>query len=227
MRRRRSGAGRGSSTGPGRRSAPRAPRPRRSRGRAGGLRAVRPQARIVPAVGRSSPTIMRAMVVLPEPDSPTIASDPPAGDLERDVVDGEPRRRTPCAGRRPRARSSAMAHQPPSVPRSSAARRHRTGRRRAVRVGRVLRGAAVLRVRAARRERAARRRLERRQRPAGDRGQPTRGRASMLRPGGDRAAVYGCSGSSCRSPIPASRRSGRRTSRRCGRRRRRRGRGRG
>src|SRR5215471_15194013 len=30
---------------------------------------------MVPAVGRSSPTIIRAMVVLPEPDSPTIASD--------------------------------------------------------------------------------------------------------------------------------------------------------
>src|ERR1700723_1409713 len=34
---------------------------------------------MVPEVGRSRPTIIRAIVVLPEPDSPTIASDWPAG----------------------------------------------------------------------------------------------------------------------------------------------------
>src|SRR6516164_8926834 len=32
---------------------------------------------MVPLVGRSRPTIIRAIVVLPEPDSPTIASDRP------------------------------------------------------------------------------------------------------------------------------------------------------
>ena len=34
---------------------------------------------IVPWVGLSSPTIILAMVVLPEPDSPTMASDPASG----------------------------------------------------------------------------------------------------------------------------------------------------
>src|SRR5580692_4490317 len=34
---------------------------------------------MVPEVGRSRPTIIFAIVVLPEPDSPTIASDSPAG----------------------------------------------------------------------------------------------------------------------------------------------------
>ena len=66
------GADRGWCTGPGRRSAP------RGRGGAGpradraGRDRSRPQAVIVPVVGRSRPTIIRAIVVLPEPDSPTI-----------------------------------------------------------------------------------------------------------------------------------------------------------
>src|ERR1700680_3737166 len=34
---------------------------------------------MVPAVGRSRPTIIFAIVVLPEPDSPTMASEPPSG----------------------------------------------------------------------------------------------------------------------------------------------------
>src|SRR5215472_19096035 len=34
---------------------------------------------MVPLVGRSRPTIIRAIVVLPEPDSPTMASDRPGG----------------------------------------------------------------------------------------------------------------------------------------------------
>src|SRR6476661_3422435 len=34
---------------------------------------------MVPRVGRSRPTIILATVVLPEPDSPTIASEPPSG----------------------------------------------------------------------------------------------------------------------------------------------------
>ena len=54
--------------------------------------------------GRSRPTIIRAMVVLPEPDSPTMADRAARRDAERDVVDGDAVRRTPCAGRRPRQR---------------------------------------------------------------------------------------------------------------------------
>ena len=42
-----------------------------------------------PAVGRSRPTIIRAIVVLPEPDSPTIASDLACRHGEADVVDGD------------------------------------------------------------------------------------------------------------------------------------------
>jgi hypothetical protein len=45
--------------------------------RAGVLRSL-PQALICPLVGRSRPMIILAIVVLPEPDSPTIASDSPS-----------------------------------------------------------------------------------------------------------------------------------------------------
>src|SRR6185312_137909 len=38
-----------------------------------------PQAVMVPRVGRSRPTIIRAMVVFPEPDSPTMAMERPGG----------------------------------------------------------------------------------------------------------------------------------------------------
>src|SRR5579864_533900 len=55
------------------------PRRRRSRNERAGVERSCPHARIVPAVGRSSPTIIFAIVVLPEPDSPTMASEPPSG----------------------------------------------------------------------------------------------------------------------------------------------------
>src|SRR5262249_39564600 len=58
------------------------PPPRRSLAARAGRDRSRPQALIVPAVGRSSPTIIRAMVVLPEPDSPTIASDLAGGTVK-------------------------------------------------------------------------------------------------------------------------------------------------
>ncbi len=64
------------------------PRRRRSLAERDGVERSRPQAVIVPAVGAVRPTSMRATVVLPEPDSPTIASEPPCGDLEIDAVDG-------------------------------------------------------------------------------------------------------------------------------------------
>lgn len=38
---------------------------------------VRPATETVPASGRTSPTSIRATVVLPEPDSPTMPSEPP------------------------------------------------------------------------------------------------------------------------------------------------------
>src|SRR6202453_3718826 len=63
---------------------PSLPRRRRSRDDRAGRDRSFPHARIDPAVSRSSPTIIFAMVVLPEPDSPTIASDPPAG-IENDT----------------------------------------------------------------------------------------------------------------------------------------------
>lgn len=37
---------------------------------------------MVPLVGRSRPTSIRAMVVLPDPDSPTMPSEPPAGTVK-------------------------------------------------------------------------------------------------------------------------------------------------
>src|SRR4029077_10254868 len=70
----------------------------------------RPQARMVPAVGRSRPTIMRAMVVLPEPDSPTIASDPRSGitnDASWTAVTSPNVLVSPATSRT----ASAMAHQ--------------------------------------------------------------------------------------------------------------------
>ena len=111
-----SGAGRGWSTGPGRRSAP--------RGRAAGARLPmragversRPQARIVPAVGRSRPTIIRATVVLPEPDSPTMASEP-AG-RERRTRRRRRRPASPNSLRRPihlEDRLSRTGNRPPGV----------------------------------------------------------------------------------------------------------------
>ena len=53
-------------------------------------------------VGSSRPTTIRSSVVLPEPDSPTIAREPPAGSGQADAVDGAQRlqagRRTDAGG---------------------------------------------------------------------------------------------------------------------------------
>ena len=40
-----------------------------------------------PVVGRSKPAIRRSVVVLPEPDGPSIVKNSPARDLEVDAVD--------------------------------------------------------------------------------------------------------------------------------------------
>ena len=170
-----SGAGRGWSTGPGRRSAP--------RGRAGGARAPTRAGRgAVAAAGgdrarrsaRSRPTIIRATVVLPEPDSPTMASEPPAGDARtttsstatsvaellaqaRDLEDRRQARRSAMG--RLQAAGRAAPRRAGSAPR----------RRRAARSG----GRAARQRSCACGQRGANaqpsRRLERRQRPAGDR----------------------------------------------------------
>src|ERR1700722_1773882 len=55
------------------------PRRRRSRADLAGPDRSRPHAVIDPLVGRSRPTIILATVVLPDPDSPTMASDRPGG----------------------------------------------------------------------------------------------------------------------------------------------------
>ena len=68
------------------------PRSRRSARRRAWRRARLRPARSRPDVGVSRPTSIRAIVVLPEPDSPTMPSDPPALDRERHV-------RTACTSR--------------------------------------------------------------------------------------------------------------------------------
>src|SRR6478609_9707151 len=142
---------------------------------------------IVPLVGRSSPTIIRAMVVLPEPDSPTMASDPASGmpnDTSSTATSG------PNSLRRPA--TSSAAGPLASGTRSAGAVVSGIGDRlefsaqlvRARAPGQPVadlqqighRGQAdVAGVRAARRERALLLRcLERRQRPARDRPEPVR-----------------------------------------------------
>ena len=44
---------------------------------------------MAPLVGRSRPTIIRAIVVFPAPDCPTMASERPGRRLEGDIVDGD------------------------------------------------------------------------------------------------------------------------------------------
>ena len=41
-----------------------------------------------PLVGRSKPAIMRSVVVLPQPDGPTIVKNSPGGIVEVDAIDG-------------------------------------------------------------------------------------------------------------------------------------------
>ena len=47
-----------------------------------------PSSRICPEVGCSKPAIMRSVVVLPQPDGPSIEKNSPAGISEIDPVDG-------------------------------------------------------------------------------------------------------------------------------------------
>src|SRR5580698_5796090 len=156
------------------------PRRRRSRADRAGLDRSRPHAVIVPLVGRSRPTIIRAIVVLPDPDSPTIASERPGG-IANETSSTATRlpnslrspvtSRTgavPSAGSRSDMSSRQVPAQldGPAAPRQAAVEfgqlrnRRQTGR---------------LGVRAPGRERALTRRgLERRQRPAGNGAQPAR-----------------------------------------------------
>ncbi len=46
-----------------------------------------PASSIVPSSGASNPAIIRSVVVLPEPDGPSIVKNSPAGDVEVDSVD--------------------------------------------------------------------------------------------------------------------------------------------
>src|SRR4051794_26394930 len=147
------------------------PRRRRSFAHPRRVEPARPPAVIVPAVGAVSPTSIRATVVLPDPDSPTIASDPP-GATERSTPSTA--RTSPKTLRSPLAAStgSAMGHHllggAVEQLRGADAAHEPAVERLDRRPGRA---AGVDDVRAARRERAAVRRLERADRPAGDRRQ--------------------------------------------------------
>ena len=66
------------------------------------------------------------MVVLPEPDSPTMASEPPCGDLEVDAVHRHQLAVLLAQPRRLEHGSSGRATASVSRPRSSSARRQRT-----------------------------------------------------------------------------------------------------
>ena len=174
----------------------------------------RPQARIVPAVGALEPD--------DHPGDGRLARARLADDRqraarlhrERHVVDGDVRRRTPCAALRPRAPARRrLRHGSPPPAAGRAARRpgrSAPARRRAARSGGRSARQRVLHVRAARRERAARRRLERRQRAAGDRREPRARSTSMSgRAADERRRVGVAAASSCSARRrAASRRSG-------------------
>src|SRR6185437_16188492 len=158
---------------------------------------------MVPWVGRSRPTIIFAIVVLPEPDSPTMASDPAAGtvnDTSSTATSGPNSLRRPAtsstgtpgpitSGTGPSG-AGPSGTGPPLVsgigalsrrfhgqPPAQLVRPHAAGQP-AVELGHRGRGrpAAVLGPVAPGGEGAfVRRGLERRQRPAGDRVQPVRG----------------------------------------------------
>src|ERR1700722_11563622 len=124
---------------------------------------------MVPEVGRSRPTIILAIVVLPEPDSPTIASDSPAG-TENETSSTAVK----SANFLVSCETSSIGHLQPAAKFARANAPGRPAVELRQRHGR--RTAPVGGVRAPRRERApGRRRLERRQRPAGDRPQPGSG----------------------------------------------------
>ena len=156
------------------------------------------------------------MVVLPEPDSPTMASDPAsgtpndtsstatsvaellaqAGHLQHGASPRAPGRA------RPRARIGSVRHpRPPAAPRAARCARTHRDSPPPISVSAGHPGqAGVLRVRAARRERALVQPAPRTPTAAG-RGSLAAGAPSARCPGAlpASAAVYGCSGSSCSS----------------------------
>src|SRR5438445_467499 len=154
---------------------------RRSRAERGGADRSLPQARMVPAVGRSSPTTIRATVVFPEPDSPTIASDPPSGtanSTSSTATSGPNSLRSPCTARTGSAKDACL-QPPPELPGAHASRQAPVQ----LDQGGLPGPAYVLGVRTSRGERAlVRRSLERRQGASGDGGQPVGGRVDV-RPG--------------------------------------------
>src|SRR5579885_1261983 len=143
---------------------------------------------MTPAVGRSRPTIIFATVVLPDPDSPTMASDPPSGsenETSSTATSWPNSLRRPLTSRIGSAMRAEL-HVPDQIRRAHAARHA------AVELDELgaRAPAHVLRVGAARRESALRLgRLERGQRAPGDREQTWR-RAIDARPrGGQRRRV--------------------------------------
>src|SRR5207247_2562081 len=136
-----------------------------------------PQAVMVPLVGRSRPTIIRAIVVLPEPDSPTMATDRPGGrrnDTSSTATRSPNSLRSPSASRMGAPVVSAIGR---FLELAAQLARADAPRRPAVEVDEVghRRPADIARVRAAGGEGAlCRWRLERGQRAAGDGAQPVR-----------------------------------------------------
>ena len=110
-----------------------APRRRRSAPLRAGVERSRPRARMTPAVGRSRPMIMRATVVLPEPDSPTTASDRPAStrnDTSSTATSGPNSLRRPSTSTTASDPASDMACRQGRVDLLGADAAHDTGRRR-------------------------------------------------------------------------------------------------
>ena len=105
------------------------PRRRRSAADRAGRDRSRPQAVIDPAVGRSSPTIIRAIVVLPDPDSPTMAIEPASAtrnDTSSTATRSPNSLRSEVTSRTGvTARSALAGADGQASPRSSRARTHR------------------------------------------------------------------------------------------------------
>src|SRR2546430_16592090 len=129
---------------------------------------------MVPAVGRSRPPIILATVVLPEPDSPTIARDPPSGSENETSSTAV---RGPNSLRRALTSSTDSAMQRHLEAAAQLFCAHASAQAAVERDERRPGLAAYVEgVRAAWCERAlAGRRLESRERPAWDRQQPRRG----------------------------------------------------
>src|SRR5436305_8002550 len=153
------------------------PRRRRSLADLTGRDRSCPQAVMVPRVGRSRPTIIRAMVVFPEPDSPTMASDRPGGrtnEMSSTATRAPNSLRSPATSRTgapPLSGTRDLLELAAQLVRAGAAGQPAVEPGQGGDVG----PADVAGVRAARRERAlGRRRLEGGQRAPGDGAQPMR-----------------------------------------------------